>query len=147
MMKKDIVIILYYFPVLFTKEWWRVTSSSCHHSQEWRILQVFFQNPSLINFFFISRFFLGHSLRSYQDLDFKTHFQKYIKCAYKKCLPEFFFIFPVFRTSCLTIWDKEWHFFISKYVLKICVTKPYIFHTKWPFWPTLSFPKTHIYQL
>ena len=32
-------------------------------------------------------------------------------------------------------------FFISKYVLKICVTKPYIFHTKWPFWPNFKLPK------
>ena len=65
----------------------------------------------------------------------------------KKVSQNFVYNFPVIRTSCRTIWNKAQQFFISNKVLKICVTKPYIFFTKRPFWPTLSFPKTDIYQL
>ena len=36
--------------------------------------------------FFLQSFALGHSVRSCQRLDFKTHFQKFKECAYKKCL-------------------------------------------------------------
>ena len=47
---------------------------------------------------------IRHSLRSYQDLDFKTHFQKYKKFADKKCLSEFFLFF---LSSELHAWPYE----------------------------------------
>ena len=42
---------------------------------------------------------------------------------------------------CWTIWDQAQQFFISNKVLKICVTKSYIFFTKRHFGPLWASPK------